>query len=78
MFVLFLSQSLDLKSGPQGEENRYDTGFSKKASNSLVSCVTLYLLDLRAGCGIRSEIINTAILLIHQGNVPEPSCKVVG
>lgn len=40
--------------------------------------VLLYLLDLRAGCGIRSEIINTAILLIHQGNVPEPSFKVVG
>ena len=40
--------------------------------------VLLYLLDIRAGCDIRIEIINTAILLIHPGNVPEPSCKVVG
>lgn len=39
--------------------------------------VLLYLLDLRAGCGIRIEIINTAILSIHPGNVPEPSCRVV-
>ena len=40
--------------------------------------VLLYLLDLRAGCGIRIDIINTAILSIDPGNVPEPSCKVVG
>lgn len=40
--------------------------------------VLLYLLDLRAGCGIRIGIINTAVLSIHPGNVPEPSCRVVG